>query len=202
MGTELAVNYNKASKRQVRQHSGLSLCSFSPAWAYSREKEWHMAMELDGTWNGGNVSGFGPKAIHLTSSSTRPRGGKCKKKKNGGQPLKEMIYVVCKVWWTETKLVRRPLHVHYNFSWTGFNWYLLKLFFFGLWGILDKQLVQKVVNSDVYSHFNTYYSCPDLLNNTPPSVGHSVLYSDQHGVLCTAVSLWVKHTEDWNTVWM
>lgn len=73
-------------------------------------------------WRGGGTfSGFGPKAIHLTRSSIRPRGGKCK---NGGQPLKEMIYVVCKVWWTETKMVRRPLHVHSNFRWTEFNWYL------------------------------------------------------------------------------
>lgn len=89
-----------------------------------------MTHDHEAGWRGGwTFSGFGPKAIRLTRSSTRPRGGKCK---NGGQPLKEMIYVVCKVWWTETKLVRRPLHVHYNFSWTEFNWYLLKLFFFGL----------------------------------------------------------------------
>lgn len=82
-----------------------------------------------GCWGGGTFTGLSPKAIHLTHGSTRPRGGKCK---NGGQPLNEMIYVVCKVWWTETKLVRRPLHVHYNFSWREFNWYLLKQFCFGL----------------------------------------------------------------------
>lgn len=94
-------------------------------------------------------------------------------------------------------MVRRPLHVHSNFRWTEFNWYFF-FSFFGLltFGSLEEQLVQKVVDSDVSFYYNTYYSCPDLLNNTPPSIGHSVLYGDQHGVLCAAVSLRVKCTKD------
>lgn len=130
-GIEWAPNWQWITTKLLKGRSGstracrcahsvrheLILEKKSDTWPWSK-----MAREMEGT-----SVGLAPK--QFISPAAAP--GQGVEKKNGGEPLKEMIYVVCKVWWTETKLVRRPLHVHYNFGWTGSNWYLLKLFLGG-----------------------------------------------------------------------